>query len=56
MKDEETGLSLASAATWLKEGFGPHRNEGVFVLAHISQTVDEFILDYLRVNESACSR
>ena len=53
LKDEETGLSLG-AASWLKEALEPHRGESAVILFLISQALDEFINDYLRVNESAC--
>ena len=53
LKDEETGLNL-DAASWLKEALEPHRGESAVILYHISQALDEFINEYLRVNESAC--
>ena len=55
MKDEETGLNL-DATGWMKDAFGTHRGESGVVLIHISQAIDKFIKDYLRVNGEACGK
>ena len=55
MKDEETGLHL-DATGWLKDAFGAHQGERAVVLFHISQALDKFIDEYLRVNDTECGK
>ena len=42
------------AATWGHGAAGPHASDGDYVLQHLSETMDQFLLEYLRVNEDAC--
>lgn len=42
------------ATSWSFGGAGTHGNSSVLVLGGISQYVDQFIDEYLRVNEDAC--
>ena len=42
------------ATSWSFGGAGTHGNSSVFVLGGISQYVDQFIDEYLRVNADAC--
>ena len=45
-----------SAETWNKGSIGTHGNGGaVFILSTVSQHLDQFIDEYLRVNAEACS-
>ncbi|MYA33279.1 MAG: hypothetical protein F4164_06370 [Gemmatimonadales bacterium] len=41
---------------WSHENFGTHGGDPGFVLGLLSEGVDEFIDEYLRVNEEACSQ
>ena len=42
------------AATWDTGGHGTHGGDADFILQGVSGYLDEFILEYLRVNETAC--
>ena len=42
------------ANTWVTSSTGTHRGEASYILSAVSQHVDEFIDDYLRVNGPAC--
>ena len=42
------------AATWDTGGFGTHSGNAGFVLQAVSEDLDNFVLEYLRVNETAC--
>ena len=42
------------ATTWNRSGLGTHGGAASYVLQHLSEFLDRFILDYLRVNENAC--
>ena len=44
----------ASATTWNLGGTGTHGGDAGYVLRALSEFVDTFVLDYLRVNEAAC--
>ena len=50
-----SGESLA-AITWIKGGTGVHGDDAGYILSHLSQYMDRFILEYLRVNEDACEK
>ena len=43
------------AATWSTSSIGTHEKNSNYILGGVLQHVDEFIDEYLRVNESACS-
>ena len=40
--------------TWTSGSFGQHQGDSEFVLSYLSKGIDQFILEYLRVNEEAC--
>ena len=42
------------ATTWDVNGTGTHSGDAGFILQGLSEQIDEFILEYLRVNEAAC--
>ena len=41
--------------TFRTGGFGTHGRNGTYVLSVVQQGMDEFLDEYLRVNETACS-
>ena len=43
------------AATWWNGSLGTHGRDHGYILSSLSQQLDVFIADYLRVNEAACS-
>lgn len=45
---------VLQASTWELGGTGTHGNDSGFILSAISQGMDQFLVGYLRVNESAC--
>ena len=54
-------LDLASvkngyAATWNTGSTGTHGGDAGYILSSLSEDLDQFLVEYLRVNESACSR
>ena len=42
--------------TWEGGRFGTHGGDAGFIMQGVSEDMDRFIGDYLRVNEAACSR
>lgn len=42
------------ASTWVLSRFGTHGRRGDSVMQLVSEMVDNFILEYLRVNDAAC--
>ena len=42
------------ATTWDYGGAGTHGGDAGFILQGLSEQLDGFLLDYLRVNEAAC--
>ena len=44
-----------SAPTWSSEGTGTHGRNAEFIVSGVSRRLDEFLTEYLRVNEAACS-
>ncbi len=42
------------AATWEAGNFGTHDGDAGYILQFVSEKLDRFILEYLRVNETAC--
>ena len=46
----------APVTTWEGGGFGAHGGNAGFIMQGVSEYMDGFIGDYLRVNEAACSR
>ncbi len=51
--DDMTGLSR-SAVTWTSLSIGTHGGDAGFVMQGLSEQLDAFIGEYLRVNESYC--
>lgn len=43
-----------AATTWNRSGLGTHGGAASYILQHLSELLDRFMLDYLRVNEDAC--
>ena len=56
MEDLASKVSGWTSTRWRRGAFGEHADDGYYILAGIAPAIDEFIDDYLRVNESACSR
>ena len=52
--DQELSASAGLAVTWDTTLFGTHGNSANYILASVSQMLDEFLVDYLRVNDDAC--
>ena len=52
--DPISGVSHA-APTWSNSSTGTHGSEASYVLSFLSQQIDEFLVEYLRVNEEACA-
>ncbi len=46
--------SSGFAATWEAGSFGMHLGSADYIMVHVSKQIDLFILEYLRVNETAC--
>ena len=47
---EQSGL----AATWETGNYGTHGGDAGYIMQIVSEYLDRFILEYLRVNETAC--
>ena len=43
------------APTWETSTFGLHGNNEGYILSSVSEFMDEFLVEYLRVNEEACA-
>ena len=56
MTDEASGVVGWTPTGWWRGLLGEHADDGYYILSSIAPAIDEFIGDYLRVNESACSR
>ncbi|MCY4506081.1 MAG: hypothetical protein OXG35_03850 [Acidobacteria bacterium] len=54
----EAGATTMSgyAATWKRQRLGTHGRSGDYVMQQLSELVDGFILEYLRVTEDSCGR
>ena len=53
--DAVSGLTHRSPSWIYRVGAGTHSGDGSFILPLVSNGIDKFILEYLRVNESACA-
>ena len=42
------------APTWSSNWVGTHGQRGGYILSWVSQNMDQFLVEYLRVNEAAC--
>ena len=51
--DRMTGLEWGSY-TWESLGFGTHGGDAGFIMQGLSEDLDKFVLEYLRVNENYC--
>ena len=51
--DSVTGLSFRTT-TWNVDGVGTHGGDAGYIMQIVSEHLDHFILEYLRVNEAAC--
>ena len=52
---DSASQNWAYAPTWWTGSTGVHGNQNAnFILSSLSQQVDEFLVEYLRVNEEAC--
>lgn len=51
--DNTISMRSGTATTWQKSALGAH-TDASFILAGVSQLMDLFIADYLRINEIAC--
>ena len=47
----ETG----TAGTWDRSVTGTHSGEGEYIVGPVTRHLDEFLDEYLRVNEAACT-
>ena len=56
MTDEASRYVGWTPTGWWRGLLGEHVDDGYYFLSGIAPVIDEFIDDYLRVNESACSR
>ena len=54
LHDAVSGLTVTSPAWISLVGTGTHGGEPSFLLQSLSESLDGFVLEYLRVNESAC--
>lgn len=53
--DVATG-ELGVATTWDTGSTGTHGGDAGYIVSALSEKLDRFLVEYLRVNESACSR
>ena len=53
--DPLTGLSFP-AATWQIGAAGTHGRDAGYILSTVSQHLDQFLVEFLRVNEEACGK
>ena len=48
-------LLAYSASTWDSRSIGTHGRDASYILSSVSRHMDEFLVEFLRVNEEACS-
>ena len=48
--------SSSVVASWVRTGVGTHGQDEAYVMSHLHGIIDEFIVEYFRVNEKACER
>ena len=53
--DTYTGTNFP-ATTWDAGFAGTHGSDSGYIMSNISQLIDEFLVEYLRVNEKACEK
>lgn len=54
--DDSVSEGSGFAPTWNSGSFGTHGGDGGFIMQALSEHVDRFLLEYLRVNEAACGQ
>ena len=54
LHDEALGIG-GRAETWNTGSAGTHGGGASFILQDVSEHMDRFVVEYLRVNESACA-
>ena len=47
---------VGSAETWHRTSTGTHGGQGSFILSQLSQIVEEFLVEYFKVNQKYCSK
>ena len=52
---DSASAQVRMATTWETGSYGTHSGNAGYVLQFVSESVDSFILNYLRVNEDACN-
>ena len=55
LSDPVTG-ETSIASTWQEVSFGAHGDNPGFIVQNLSEIVDKFLVEYLRVNEEDCPR
>lgn len=53
--DYQSGLSFGTV-TWERNTIGIHGKDSRFILSSVSEFLDNFLVEYLRVNEKACEK
>ena len=53
VSDQLSG-DAALAATWQTGSFGTHGGDAGYIRSSVAEHMDEFLVEYLRVNEAAC--
>ena len=51
---DQVSTELGFAATWKSGNVGTHGGGAAFILSNLAGHMDRFLVEYLRVNESAC--
>ena len=51
--DYQSGLSFGTV-TWERDTLGSHGGKSAFILSSVSELLDNFLVEYLRVNHKAC--
>ena len=50
------GEAEAAAVSWENAGTGQHAGDSGYILSSVSRYLDEFLVEFLRVNEAACGK
>ena len=51
---DPASMQMGRVIAWRDGNFGTHRRDSSFVLSSLSESIDSFIDEYLRVNASSC--
>ena len=54
--DPVSGRTSSLATTWESGSFGTHGDDPGFIVQSLSEHLDKFLVEYLRVNEEDCPR